>query len=230
MEGGGTLKTANLPKPNISKDEKVALRELQKSNDLLIMGADKGKCTAVQSTTEYEKKVKTMLSDERTYEKLKKDPTPVYKRKLLVLLQKLKSDKKIEENQYRLLYPTSETIPRLYCTTKIHKEGNPIRPIVDYMGSIGYQTSKALAEILSPIMGQSEHHVINSKHLAEELSGVLVVDGEIFNSHDVVALFTNTPIQETMTIIRERLEEDTPLNNRTNLTVSDIMDLLEFIF
>ncbi|XP_072039396.1 uncharacterized protein [Amphiura filiformis] len=97
------------------------------------------------------------------------------------------------------------------------------------MGSIGYQTSKALAEILSPIMGKSEHHVINSKHLAEELSGVLVEEGEIFNSHDVVALFTNTPIQETMEIIRERLEEDTTLSNRTNLTASDIMGLLEFI-
>ncbi|XP_072044968.1 uncharacterized protein [Amphiura filiformis] len=229
MEVAGTLKSANLPKPNISKDEKVALRELQKSKDLLIMGADKGKCTVVQSTLDYEKKVKTMLSDERTYEKLKKDPTQVYKRKLLGLLQKLKNAKKIEENQYRLLYPTAETIPRLYCTTKIHKEGNPIRPIVDYMGSIGYQTSKALAEILSPIVGTSEHHVVNSKHLAEELSGVLVEEDEIFNSHDVVSLFTNTPIQETMEIIRERLEEDTSLKNRTLLTVNDIMDLLEFI-
>ena len=130
---------------------------------------------------------------------------------------------------YRLLYPTAENIPRLYCTTKIHKEGNPIHPIVDYIGSIGYQTSRALADILSPIVGQSEHHVTNSKQLAEEISGICREEGDIFNSHDVVSLFTNTPINKTLEIIRNRLNEDDSLSTRTKLSVDDIMELLEFI-
>jgi hypothetical protein len=180
------------------------------------MGADMGgKCTVVQPTL--------------NYEKLKKDPTHVYKRQLVGMLQKLKNDKKIEDNQYRLLYPTAETIPRLYCITKIHREGNPIRPIVDYIGNTGYQTSKALAEMLPPIVCKSEHHVINSKHLAEDLFGILIDDGEIFNSHDVASLFINTPIQKTMEIIRDRFNNDTTLPNGTKLTANDIMELLEFI-
>ncbi|XP_072020422.1 uncharacterized protein [Amphiura filiformis] len=170
-----------------------------------------------------------MLSDTKTYEKLKKDPTPTYKRKLVGMLQKLKAEKKIEEGQYRLLYPTAENTPRLYCTTKIHKQGDPIRPIVDYIGSIGYQTSKALAEILSPLVGTTEHHVTNSKQLAEELTGVLIDDGDIFNSHDVVSLFTNTPIDKTLEIDRDRLIKDTTLPERTRLNATDIMELLEFI-
>ncbi|XP_072039403.1 uncharacterized protein [Amphiura filiformis] len=145
------------------------------------------------------------------------------------MLQKLKAEKKIEEGQYRLLYPTAENTPRLYCTTKIHKQGDPIRPIVDYIGSIGYQTSKALAEILSPLVGTTEHHVTNSKQLAEELTGVLIDDGDIFNSHDVVSLFTNTPIDKTLEIIRDRLTKDTTLPERTRLNATDIMELLEFI-
>ena len=110
------------------------------------MGADKGKCTVVQSTTDYERKVEEMLSDQQTYEKLTKNPTPIYKRKLVDILKRLKSEKKIDEAQYRLLYPMAENTPCMYCTMIIHKAGNPIRPIVDYTGSIGYQTSKALAE------------------------------------------------------------------------------------
>ena len=47
MEVAGTLKS---PKSNISNDEKLALKELQKDKELLIMGADKGKCTVVQTT------------------------------------------------------------------------------------------------------------------------------------------------------------------------------------
>ncbi|XP_072041861.1 uncharacterized protein [Amphiura filiformis] len=228
MEVAGSLKTAKIPTSNITKEEKRQ-KELQKSKDLLIMGADKGKCTVVQTIQSYESKVETMLSDTKTYEKLKKDPTPTYKRKLIGMLQKLKAEKKIEEGQYRLLYPTAENTPRLYCTTKIHKQGDPIRPIVDYIGSIGYQTSKALAEILSPLVGTTEHHVTNSKQLAEELTGVLIDDGDIFNSHDVVSLFTNTPIDKTLEIIRDRLTKDTTLPERTRLNATDIMELLEFI-
>ena len=82
------------------------------------------------------------LNDQNTYEKLSKDPTPKYtKRKLVDILKRLKTEDKIEESQYCLLYPTAENTPRLYCTTKIHKEGNPIRPIVDYTGSFVWSLS-----------------------------------------------------------------------------------------
>ena len=51
----------------------------------------------------------------------------------------------------------------------------------------------------------------------------------MFNSHDVVSLFTKTPIQETLTIIRERREKNQDLKIITNLEVDYIMDLTEFI-
>ena len=193
------------------------------------MGVDKGKCTVVQSTTEYERKVEEMLSDQHTNEKLTKNPTPTYKRKLVDILKRLKSGKKIDEAQYRLLYPTAENTPRMYCTTKIHKAGNPISPIVDYTCSIGYQTSKALAEILAPLVGKSEHHIVKSKHLADEMGTVIVDEGDIFNSHDAVSLFTNTPIEKCLDIIKDRLINDSILKDRTRLVPDDIIELLKFV-
>ncbi|XP_072017194.1 uncharacterized protein [Amphiura filiformis] len=172
------------------------------------MGADKGRSTVVLDKVDYEEKVHEMLKDERTYEKLKADPTPKYKRKLTAILA---------------------NTPRLYCTTKIHKQGNPIRPIVDYTDSLGYETSKALADLLNPLIGNTERHVKNSKELAEDLSGVCIEDNEIFNSHDVVSLFTNTPIKEALDVIKKRLVEDKDLKLRTKLEVDDIIELLEFI-
>ena len=44
------------------------------------MGADKGRSTIITAKDEYEEKVKNMLSDDKTYEKLKEDPTAKFKR------------------------------------------------------------------------------------------------------------------------------------------------------
>ena len=77
-------------------------------------------------------------------------------------------------------------------------------------------------------MCNSCHHVKNSKHL-EELSSVMIQQDETFASHDVDSLFTNTPIQKSMLIIRDKLEKDVTLKDRTNLCVDDVMELLEFV-
>ena len=225
----GILRNAKPPKSNISKDERAAIKSLKKKDSILIMGADKGRSTVVLDKDNYEEKVHKMLQDEKTYEVLKTDPTPKYKRKLISILSRLKKENKIDEKQYKLLYPTTANTPRLYCTTKIHKKDNPIRPIVDYTDSMGYETSRALADLLNPFIGNTEHHVKNSKDLADELSGVFIEDNEMFNSHDVVSLFTNTPIKQSLDIIEKRLMDDKDLKKRTKLSVQDIVELLEFI-
>ena len=72
------------------------------------------------------------------YETLKTDPIPKLKKKLISMLTSLKQAEKFTQAQYWQLYPTSDMIPRLHGSPKIHKEGNPLRPIVDYTGSVAY--------------------------------------------------------------------------------------------
>ena len=86
---------------------------------------------------------------------------------------------------------------------------------------MGYETSRALADLLNPLKGNTEHHVKNSKDLADELSGVFIEDSEIFNPHDVVTLFTYTPIKQSLDIIKKRLMYDKDLKKRTKLSVED---------
>ena len=117
----GALKQAEPPKSSISKGERQALRTLAKEKSVTIFPADKGKATVIMDTAEYEEKVKEMLSDEKVYEVLKEDPTAVYKRKLVSFLTRLKEENKITEGQYKMLYPTMENTPQIYCTPKIHR-------------------------------------------------------------------------------------------------------------
>ena len=107
----------------------------------------------------YEQKQSEMLSDEKTYERLPSDPTQRYKRDLVAILSRLRKENKINKAQYDLLFPTTENIPRINVTPKVHKPGNKVRPILDYTGTIGYQTSRALTDILSPLVGTTEHHM-----------------------------------------------------------------------
>ena len=113
----------------------------------------------------------------------------------------------------------------MYCTPKIHKPDNPLKPIVDYTGSIGYNVSRSLADLLAPIAGTTSPHIKNSKHLANEVASIMIGQDQMFLSHDIMSLFTNTPTNETLDIIK-KLEADTKLKLRTNPNVDDIMDLL----
>ena len=57
----------------------------------------------------------------------------------------------------------------------------------------------------------------------------MIEDDDHFNSHDVVALFTNTPIEKALEIIRTALEKDDDLKFRTKLNIDDILELLQFV-
>ena len=95
--------------------------------------------------------------------------------------------------------------------------------------SIGYITSMALAEIIAPMLGTTEHHVKNSHDLAEFVKDFTIAEDEEFASHDVVALFSNTPIPKTLEYIKNELTKDVTVKDRTNLDVDGIIELLEFI-
>ncbi|KAG8230095.1 hypothetical protein J437_LFUL007639 [Ladona fulva] len=74
------LKKAVPPKPNLSKEEKEALKELKTRKDIAILPADKGNATVLMTLKNYHEKIHTMLSDP-AYRKIPRDPTESIKRK-----------------------------------------------------------------------------------------------------------------------------------------------------
>ena len=91
----GVLKSAKVPKQNITRQERTAVKGLQKEKSATILPADKGKATVIMETREYQEKIKEMLNDEATYEKLKKDPTKKYKAELIRMVNSLEKEGKI---------------------------------------------------------------------------------------------------------------------------------------
>ena len=61
----------------------------------MILLAEKGRATVVLDKAEYKEKVLRMLSDGKTHEQLKNDPTASYKRKIVAILTRLKLEAKL---------------------------------------------------------------------------------------------------------------------------------------
>ena len=105
----------------------------------------------------------------------------------------------------------------MYGLPKIHKDGVPLRPIISQIGSYTYDLAKFLVPILSPLM-KNEYSVKDSFAFVNELSSVQ--NAPYMSSFDVVSLFTNIPLEETVDICLNRLYANTDkVNNisRTNL-------------
>ncbi|XP_071949894.1 uncharacterized protein [Antedon mediterranea] len=123
------------------------------------------------------------------------------------------------------MFPTAENVPRLYCLPKVHKPNWPIRPIVDSINTIFYGVSRYIKEILKPLVGNSKHHVENSKQLAKEIRNINIPPNETLISFDVVSLYTKTPVKEAIKTVEHCLKQDKQLNTRTKLEVVDIIEL-----
>ncbi|KAJ8916401.1 hypothetical protein NQ315_014611, partial [Exocentrus adspersus] len=66
----------------------------------------------------------------------------------------------------------------------------------------------------------------NTPHFIEKLTTINIDSTELLVSFDVVSLFTNVPVDKTLSIVRNKLENDNNLKDRTKLNVSAFMELL----
>lgn len=84
--------------------------------------------------------------------------------------------------------------------------------------------SRYLHDLIKPLVGKTEYAVKNSKEFVQSIKTKQLKPGEVMVSYDAVSLFTNVPIKETTEYIRELLNMDATLQNRTKLSVDDIVE------
>ena len=64
--------------------------------------------------------------------------------------------------------------------------------------------------------------------MQQQVRGIKLQPEECVTSYDVSALFTSVPLESAIIIIRNKLELDPELHNRTTMKVEHITILLEF--
>ena len=88
--------------------------------------------------------------------------------------------------------------------------------------------AKELAKILIPLVGKSPHYINSTKDFVEQDKHITLAPGECLSSYDVSAQYTSVPVDPPLNIIKDLLEKDHTLKERTVMQVSDIVLLLEF--
>ena len=116
----------------------------------------------------------------------------------------------------------------MFGLPKIHKDNVPLRPIMSAIGSPTYELSKYLANILSPLQN-NKYTIKNSASFVEKIRTMSVDPDEILVSFDVVSLFTCIPTHLAIEVVKERLDFDQSLPERTNLSIPNTIALLQFV-
>ena len=101
--------------------------------------------------------------------------------------------------------------PRLYGLAKVHKSSVPVQPVLSMPGSPYFPIANKVTEWLS-VVPESKCQS-SSKKIADQLKSIELDDGEVLISFDVVSLYTNVPVQESILDSAERLycgEFETP--------------------
>ena len=126
------------------------------------------------------------------------------------------------------MYPTGCVPSIFYGLPKIHKPDMPLRPILSRCGSVTYGVAKELTKILKPLVGKSPQHINSIHDFVEQVKHITLAPGECLSSYDASALFTPVPVDPASKVIKDLLEKEPTLRNRTVLPVEDIILPLEF--
>ena len=118
--------------------------------------------------------------------------------------------------------------PKFYGLPKIYKIGTSLRPIVASRGSITYGVAKELENIICSLVGHSPHHFKNTQHFIQHISEVKLGPGNVVASCDVKAIFTSVSVEPSISIVKQKLQQDPLLSQRTKMSIQQIVTLLEF--
>ena len=82
-------------KPNLKKEEMIAMKQLKTDKNHMVLTADKGVALVVMDTVDYIRKAKEILEDTNTYRVIYTDPTSRLKNKLVNIPGKNKSRNRV---------------------------------------------------------------------------------------------------------------------------------------
>lgn len=197
-----------------------AYKSLKSDDSIHITKADKADAIVLLDRADYVQKMKQLLNDTDTYETLNGDPTEKTNANFNRVVKRILKNK---PDILKKVITISPALPYLYGLVKIHKPGNPMRPIISSVGSCSYHLAKWLVSLLSPLVGTvSTSHVKNSVDLVSSLKSLNCQYDFQLISFDVTSLFTRVPVHALFEFIEEEFSQQ-PFP----ISLSDVLSLVK---
>ena len=199
-----------IPNNKIKKDVfshqiiKNTIKKIQQNN-LSVSRADKGNVLVIASKNMIIDKTNQFLSDPN-FQLLVSDPTSRFQQEIKNVIKI--SNTIIDSRFNKILINSNPKSPILRSTIKIHKINNPIRPIVNYIPAPAYKLKKYINNLLKDILILPyQHNIKNSKFLTDKIGNLKITQHCRIISLDINNMYTNIPLEETLIIIKEKLEQ-----------------------
>lgn len=212
---------------NLTRIEREAIKTLKSDKDLIIRQADKGGAVVLLDKAYYEKEIFGQLSDTKTYQRLKSDPTEKFKKKLDLEIDMGVQTGWITEEMGQYLRTKFPRVPFIYTLPKIHKSlsAPPGRPIISAIGSLFQPAATFIDYFLQPIVKQMTSYIKDTKHLLILLKDLEIPPDSILVTMDVTSLYTVIPHEAGVSACREALQKSHIGPPTTEFLVS-LLDLI----
>ena len=187
----------------LSKCHTEALSSLRAKDDLIICPPDKGNAVVLLDKSDYVQKMNAILSDTTKFERdeFQVDLTHKIEKQVSSSVSRLAQQHIISRATAKSLTPSGSCIPKLYGLPKTHKEGVPLRPILSMVNTPTHRLAQWLAQLLQPV--RDAVSVFNVQDSFDFVNCVRSIDisNSFLCSFDAVSLFTNVPLEETISYI-----------------------------
>ena len=164
---------------------------------MVIKPADKGSAVVVMDRDHYVSEAERQLNDSTYYELVDHDPTIEVAKKVSEAVEEMFDDGYITEKIMRYLIVDQPKAGRFYLLPKIHKAGNPGRPIVSANGHPTEEISEFVDLHLQPHVNSLPSYLKDTTDYLRNLqeSGPILPE-TLLVSLDVTSLYTNIPHED----------------------------------
>ena len=195
------------------------IKRLRRNKDIIITHPDKGEGVVILNKVDYNRMLNKIIEDKTKFKLLNKDPTVSREKKLQRYLLNLKKKNAFTIVEYKDIYPVGSNIAKIYGTPKMHKFDKGInnndmlnalklRPIISSINTYNYNLAKYLTKKLMPYIPK-EHCAKDTFTFVEDISKLKHNDQHLI-SYDVVSLFTNIPLHETINLAVDLIIKNEP--------------------
>ena len=181
--------------------------KLAKDSSIKICNFDKGTGVVILDSQDYFAKLDSIVNDTSKFEE--------------IVIPDIDKDHPIVKNENSIIYyydkyikpfidpikglkirPSGSQPGKLFGFCKVHKNGNPLRPVVSMSGTAEYGLAQYLDEIIKPHV--PSYSMVNSTiQFLTRLKNYVLSPTDVMVSFDVVSLFTNVPLNETIDIVAD---------------------------